>query len=252
MQGLSRDERHFYRWNEGPKVPGVTSVIKSLDKSGPLVGWAKRETAASAVRNLTMLASMVRDGGPDSAAKWLSSIPDYQRDTSADLGTRIHILAEGIVRGQRVEVTPEEAPYIESYVTLRQRLEIRDVNAEYMVYSERHQYGGTADLAAWIGDELYLLDIKTGKAAYAETALQLAGLHGADWAGREGDPKKYRLPAATRFGVLHIRPDGAELIPYQVGADEFGAFLACRQLTRWLAERAPFVKSVTEKGVLAA
>lgn len=250
--GLTRDAKHYYQWNGGPKVPGVTSVIKQLDKSGPLVGWAKREAAACAVRNLEMVTQMVAQGGPDAAIKWVASTPDYQRDTSADLGTRIHALAEAITRGQEVTYADEEAPFIASYLKWIADNKPRPVNAEFMVYSEAHQYGGTADVAFWLDGELWLADYKTGKAAYSETALQLAGLRYADWAGRPGDPKKYAIPPATRYGVVHVRPERTELIPYQVGPEDFAAFLACRALHRWTTERAPFVKSVQPVGVVAA
>jgi hypothetical protein len=250
--GLTRDEKHRYQWNGGPLVPGVTSIIRALDKSGPLVGWAKREAAATAVRNHDLITTMLIQGGPDAAIKWIASTPDYQRDTSADLGTRVHDLAEAIVRKQDVTIDEEAAPFVSAYLRWLDENRPKVLNAEFMVYSERHGYGGTADAALLLGSDVWLVDYKTGKAAYAETALQLAGLHNADWAGRPGDPKKYAIPKATRFGVLHIRPEGAQLIPYQVGPAEFAAFLACRQLTTWLAERAPFVKSEREKGVIAA
>lgn len=248
MSGLTRDEKHRYSWNDGPKVPGVTSIIKSLDKSGPLVGWAKRETAACAVRNLPLLETMVRDGGPEAATKWLSTIPDYQRETAADLGTLVHSLAEALNRKQEIEVTPETEPFVTSYIRWRALYKPVVLNAEFMVYSETHRYGGTADLAATINGEVWLIDIKTGKNTYSETALQLAALFNADFAGRPDDSRKYRIPPATRFGVLHVRPDGCELVPYDVTADEFEAFLACRTLHEWLELRAPYIKApVKEK-----
>lgn len=242
MSGLTRDEKHRYSWNDGAKVPGVTTVIKALDKSGPLVGWAKRETAACAVRNLPLLTTMVKDGGPEAAVNWLKSTPDFQRDSAADLGTRVHVLAEALHRKQHIEVSEDEAPFVNAYMVWWDRYKPKVLNAEFMVYSETHRYGGTADLAAVINGETWLIDIKTGKGAYPETGLQLAGLHYADFAGRPLDPKKYAIPKATRFGVLHVRPDGAELIPYDVGPDEFAAFLACRVLTDWLEMRAPVIK----------
>jgi hypothetical protein len=104
-------------------------------------------------------------------------------------------------------------------------------------------------MAAKINGEVWLIDIKTGKGTYAETALQLAGLHFADWAGRPNDPKKYALPKATRFGVLHVRPEQAELIPYDVTLLEFQAFLACRELTTWLEMRAPIIKIAPKERV---
>lgn len=242
MDGLIRDEKHRYSWMGAAKVPGVTSVIKSLDKSGPLVNWAKRETAACAVRNLPLLTTMLKDGGPEAATKWLSAIPDYQRDTAAELGTLVHALAEAIARGIEIEVDPTTEPFVTAILRWRAAYKPQVLNAEYMVYSETHRYGGTADMACRINGETWLIDIKSGKGAYSETGLQLAALHNADFAGRPNDPKKYAIPKATRFGVLHVRPEGAELIPYQVTQDEFGAFLACRVLHDWLEFRAPAIK----------
>lgn len=275
--GLVRDARHYYRWEGGPKVPGVTTVIKTLDKSGPLIGWAQRETAVAAVRNVSSLAAHIENhrmpdplcpictsagatwnGPSDAAVLWLKRMPGYQRDASADLGTRVHAKAEALARRARlagtaeflrtpeVEITPDEAPFVTAYILWKERSRAQIVNAEYMVYSESHRYGGTADAAFWIAGELWLGDYKTGSSVFPETALQLAGLHGADWAGVPGDSKKYALPKATRFGVLHIRPEGAELIPYDVGPQEFDAFLACRRLLAWTTDRAPLIKGEVE------
>jgi hypothetical protein len=243
MAGLTRDDKHRYRWNDGPLVPGVTTVQGMKDKSGPLVGWAKREVAACAVRNIDMLHQMVQTGGPASAETWLKGLPDYQRDSSADLGSSVHALAEQIALGQDPVINETEAPFIESYrrdFLERHRPEFRSV--EFMVYSQRYAYGGTADAACVIDGDLWLIDYKTGSGVYPDTALQLAALRWADWVGLPGDPKKYRIPQATRFGVVHIRPEGAQLIPFNVGPEDFDAFLACRRLYSWVNERAPYIK----------
>src|ERR1035437_10144220 len=81
--GLVRDARHRYSWNGGPLYPSVTTILGIKDKPA-LVGWAKRETAACAVRNLDVLEAMVRSGGAQAAVDWLKRIPDYARDASAD------------------------------------------------------------------------------------------------------------------------------------------------------------------------
>jgi hypothetical protein len=243
MEGLTRDEKHRYQWAGGSKVPGVTSVIKALDKSGPLMGWKAREVASCAIRNLDLLQKMVTDGGAPAAIDWLKRTPDHQRDTAADLGTRVHSFAEAISRGIPIEVDDAALPFVESYQKWRSVYKPVVLNAEYMVYSETHRYGGTADAAMRINGEIWLVDYKTGSGAYAETALQLAALHNADWAGLPNDPKKYAIPKATRFGVLHVRPEQAELIPYDVTDAEFRAFLACRYLTDWLELRAPAIKT---------
>jgi hypothetical protein len=85
--GLTRDAAHTYTWNDGTRVwtalPSVTTILRVVDRSGPLVGWAKREAAACAVRNLDMLVRMRDTGGESAATDWLKRIPDHERDNSA-------------------------------------------------------------------------------------------------------------------------------------------------------------------------
>src|SRR5665811_2028211 len=112
--GLVRDARHRYSWNGGPLYPSVTTILQIKDKLA-LVGWAKRETAACAVRNLDVLERMVRSGGPQAAVDWLKRIPDYARDASADLGSAVHAAAEAIARGEPVPLAEEVGPFIAAY-----------------------------------------------------------------------------------------------------------------------------------------
>jgi hypothetical protein len=240
--GLHMTPSHKYSWNGGPLVPGITTVQGMKDKSNALVGWAKREVAAVAVRNVEMLGKMVEEGGRDSALTWLKSQPDFQRDSSAGVGTRVHAALETIGRGGEPEMDADVEPFVASW--RRDFLAVhRPVfrSVEFRVYSEKHQYGGTGDLAAEIGPDLWLLDYKSGSGIYADTALQLAALRWADWVGIEGDPKKYRIPQATRFGVVHVRPEQTVLREYRVTETDFRAFLACRELYRWTQEVAPHV-----------
>lgn len=231
--GLVRDARHRYSWNGGPWYPSVTTILGIKDKPA-LVGWAKRETAACAVRNLDMLERMVRSGGPTAAVEWLKRIPDYQRDAAADLGTQVHAMAESIGRGEPVLVDDVVRRYLDAY--RRDFLEAFDprfIAVEAMVCSPRHEYGGTADAFVEIDGAIWLLDYKTGSGVYPDSALQLAGLARAQFIGRPGDPTQVPLPAATRFGVLHIRPDGARLLPVDVNRETVAAFLDARRLFAW-------------------
>ena len=231
--GLVRDARHRYSWNGGPLYPSVTTILAIKDKPA-LVGWAKRETAACAVRNLDVLARMVQSGGAQAAVDWLKRIPDYQRDVSADLGTQVHAAAEAIARGEPVALSDEVRPFVAAYT--RDFLEVftpRFLAIEAMVCSERYEYGGTADAFAEIDGEIWLLDYKSGAGVYPDTALQLAGLARAQFIGFPGDPTRHPVPAATRFGILHIRPEGARLLPVIVDRATVAAFLDARRLFGW-------------------
>jgi hypothetical protein len=235
--GLTRDAAHVYTWNDGAKLygplPSVTTVNRILDKSGPLVGWAKRETAACAIRNLDMLVRMRDAGGDVAAADWLKRIPDFQRDSAADVGTRVHRLVEQLDQGAEPEVTAEEAPFVAAYRRFLAAYRPRFMAVEEMVCSLRHGYGGTLDALAVIDGRTWLLDVKTGSGLYAETALQLAAYGAADFIGRPGVARRFRLPRVSRYGVIHVRPEGARLIEYRVDRGTFAAFLEARRLFAW-------------------
>jgi hypothetical protein len=231
--GLVRDARHRYSWNGGPLYPSVTTILGIKDKPA-LVGWAKRETAACAIRNLDVIERMVRSGGPQAAVDWLKRIPDYARDASADLGSAVHAAAEAIARGESGPVADEVQPFVAAY--RRDFFEVfqpRFIAVEAMVCSERYEYGGTADAFVEIDGEVWLIDYKTGAGVYPDTALQLGGLARAQFIGYPGDPVQYPVPFATRFGVLHIRPEGARLLPVTVNRETVAAFLDARRLFGW-------------------
>lgn len=241
--GLYRNVRHEYFWQgEGP-LSGVTSAVGMLDKSGPLVSWAKRETASCAIRNLPMLTQMVASGGPLKAVDWLKGIPDYQKDTAADLGSAVHAFAEQIARGEDPDVPDDSKPFVTAYRRFLADYSPQYLAVEEMVANLTHGYGGTLDAICRINGETWLLDTKTSKGAYPETALQLAAYGNAEFIGRTNDPTKYAIPPIERYGVLHLNPysedrpkgypEGYRLIPYTVGDDEWEAFLSALLLLRW-------------------
>ncbi len=254
--GLWHDDKHRYFYGERGPLPSVTTILDVLDKSGPLVGWAKRETAASAIRNLDMLQEMVRTGGKDEAQAWLSRIPDYQRDEAAKLGTLVHSAADSIARGVQPEGIPEGVdirPYVTAYQRFVAYARPRYIRTEAQVAHLGLGYGGTLDISAELfGDGVpTLLDVKSGNNVYNETSLQLVGYDRAEFTATPDDPTQIPLTQHAQFGVLHLRPDGTwTLYPMGVGDREWEAFQACLNLYRWSKDSAPWVKGTpyTEEG----
>ena len=246
--GLTRTPKHIYTWrtelfDSGP-LPSVTGILNIVDKSGALVGWAKRETAACAVRNLDMLAKMRETGGDAAAVNWLKAIPDYQRDTAADIGTRVHALAASEAKRQPVEPTEEERPFLAAFRRFLEEWQPTYLATEEMVASLRHGYAGTFDAIVEMAGDTWMLDVKTGTGVYPETALQLAAYAGAEFIGRPADPVRYAIPPITAYGVLHLRPDNGgvyEVVPYDVTPRTFEAFLHARSLFEWRETQAPKV-----------
>jgi hypothetical protein len=243
--GLTRTPKHVYSWSDGVTdsgpLPSVTTVLNIVDKSGALVGWAKRETAACAVRNLDMLATMRSTGGDAAAVNWLKAIPDYQRDTAADIGTRVHALAESMARGEAIQPTDEERPFVVAYRRFMEEWQPRYLAIEDMVASLEYRYAGTLDAIVEMAGGTWMLDVKTGAGVYPETSLQLAAYSFADFIGRPADPKRYVIPPITAYAVLHLRPEGYEVVPYDVTPRTFEAFLHARSLFEWRETQAPRV-----------
>ena len=240
--GLWRTDDHQYRWNDGPYVPGITTVMNQKDRSGPLIAWARKETAAKAVRDINQVLQIISESGPDAAIDYVKREPERLRDKAATRGTGVHLALEKMAYGLPYEVTAEEQTYVDAFVRDILPLKPAFKAVEFMVYSEQHLYGGTGDAIVEIEGELWLLDYKTSKGIYETTAMQLAALAWADFIGYSGDPIPQPVPSPDRFGVIHIQPDGAKLVPYNVTRDDFDAFLACRALYEWERSRKPLIK----------
>lgn len=232
--GLTRDAKHnYYLDGQGP-MPSVTGILKIVDKSGPLVGWAKRITAEAAVDNRADLDGWVELAGRDGAVSLLTKAATNLVDKASTTGSDIHALAEAITLGHEVTVTDEQAPFVDAYRQWIADFAPEFLAAEEMVCSLEHGYAGTLDAIVRIAGETWLIDYKTSKGVYPETALQLAAYGRAEFIGRAGDPQRYSIPAIDQYAVLHIRPEGYELVPYDVSG-AFEAFLSAKSLAAWKA-----------------
>lgn len=237
--GLSRDANHNYTSNyEGVVrvVPGVTGVMRVLDKPA-IVPWAQGMVAEAAIAHRSELDGWVAVGGVDGAVQLLRRAAETQRDRAAGVGSEVHRLADAINRGTPVTVPDDLAPFVTAYQRWLTDFQPEFLASEEMVFSERG-YGGTLDGVAVIAGETWLLDIKTSKGTYSDTALQLAAYANADFFGRSGDPRQYEIPRIDQYGVVHVRPEGAELVPYDVTDEDFSAFLAALHMHGWKTTKA--------------
>ena len=74
MTAITRSVDHQYTY-EGATYPGVTTILKVLDKSDALMGWAARQTAEAALALYRdgSLASVLNSVGDEGAVKALTS-----------------------------------------------------------------------------------------------------------------------------------------------------------------------------------
>jgi hypothetical protein len=256
--GVVMDNDHTRWWNGHGPLVNVTRVVEVVDRSGALTYWSKQTVADFAVASFLNgeLQRHVMADGNAATSKWLASLPDYQKDAAASIGTSVHLLAHLLGADEKAAdgfPLPEGTqPYLDAFRGFLGRY-----GASNIISSEKHvihlgmRYGGQYDLLMLIDGELWLIDIKTGRgpklsskameasgAFYPETALQLAAYGYAEFIGLLNDPTPYPMPLIQRYGVLHLRPDkypdtGYRLIPYDVTERTFFAFTSAWDLYQW-------------------
>lgn len=230
IRRVDRGRNHWYADADGARVPGVTTILKSLPKDA-LINWAANATAEAALNRWDELSALP----PASRLKELQGARFADRDRAANRGTAVHKLAERLVMGEEVELPDEIAGHAESYARFLDEWKVDPVAVEVVVMSHKHGYAGTVDLIAdfpTLGKRL-LLDLKTSRSGiFGETALQLAAYRYADTYVDEDGAEQPMFPVDGCAGV-HVRADGYSLRPIESGPEQHRAFLYLQQVARW-------------------
>ena len=167
---LTFDEKeHAYTWG-GLFVPGVTSILKVLDKPA-LMPWAIGVTrdywleAVSSGRN---------DYQKIHKESWSAS-KRISKD-AANIGKNVHEYAECFFKNQSLpELLTDQAKLgVEAFHKWLDAHKIEVISSERKVFSKEYYYAGTCDLVAKIDGELCVGDIKTSSGIYPEMRLQTA------------------------------------------------------------------------------
>lgn len=229
---ISRSPTHQYTF-DGVTYPGVTSVLKVLDKSDALMGWAARMTAEAAIGMADTLPQLLASVGPEGVTKALTARSAWKRDEAAALGTEVHHLADLLITGGTLPPMSDAAlARVDRYEAWWRASGWRVRVSEALLVNVTKGYGGTLDLLCYDRDgRTVLADIKTGKAIYHETTLQLAAYGAAEWA--ESDGSLYAMPQIDRYVILHVTADEVREVEVNVGRAELDAFGACLTLSRW-------------------
>lgn len=234
----------IYEWVTGENFWSVTTIIKGGLPAPPLMAWGMRTVAECAVAQHERLAAMADAAGDDPDAvkavvDWLKGEPYRAREKAADLGSLVHARIESLILGKPEPPAPPVArPFLEAFDAFVRDWHVEFEAAEFTVYNRTESYAGTADWLARIPDVspgLVLGDTKTGKGVYAEAALQLSAYRYAEFIGMPdgGEPP---MPKVESTVVLHLRPDGYELVPVVADASVFRSFLFVREVFRWMEE----------------
>jgi len=75
---------------------------------------------------------------------------------------------------QLEELAPDEYQSVLAFSNWYNEVKPEIIKNEFIVYSEKHNIAGTVDLLCKIGDDIWVIDFKTGKAVYMEYEMQLS------------------------------------------------------------------------------
>jgi hypothetical protein len=265
---IRRGNGHSYEL-DGVKAPGVTTALGNGLPKPALVGWAARMVAEYVIDRLrvdddgrVLADDVVRDlkaynttrryperlGNGDlprlGLAKVLATVHYADRDEAGNRGTEVHKLAEALADGREVDVPPELAGHVDSYLRFLEEWDPTDAILEAVVASRRWHYMGRLDMIAtlpwvdlpdgtrWGGRTL--LDVKTSRSGpFGEVALQLAGYGFAEViVDAEGNERA--MERVDSFGVVWVRADGYDVHPFIVDELAFRTFLKAKDVGAWL------------------
>jgi hypothetical protein len=239
IKRVNRGKNHWYIDEDtGERIPGVTTILKNLPKDA-LINWAATSTAEYAIDNWDTLSEL----SPSGRLKKLQGARWEARDAASNRGTQVHKLAERLVKGEQVKVPDELVGYVESYVRFLDEYDVQPILVEAVVHSATHNYCGTLDLIADMLDPddpeqrvIAMPDIKTSRSGiYGETALQLAAYYYADhWIDLDARAE-CEIPKVDRFGGVHVRADGYDFVPLEVGPLQHRQFLYLMQVAEFVA-----------------
>jgi hypothetical protein len=207
----------------GRVVPGVTTVLKKLDKPG-ILQWAVDNTSAYAVANIDALMNRTEEQGygflrwywkRDPLSGDETDIRNYSNGVlsdAAELGTLMH---------DWIAAEHDELPYpdvslapqyfwemVAEWDKWKSEHDVKPILTETTFWSEEYGYAGTAD-GLWEVDGVnMLIDVKTSRNVWDEHFMQLSALGACDTMLIESDKSWVvrEIPGFSKYALLHIRP----------------------------------------------
>jgi hypothetical protein len=215
-----------YTW-KGRKYPRVTSILACLNKPALVPAAVK----ATALHIESLVNAQVN-------IDWIDVKREYRRgwDRKAADGTAVHLGIDAAINGHELDVdlTPTQEAMMRQFYRWQRAFAPEYLATEVAVFSDTHDYAGTADFIARIGKRTVLVDTKTGFDMWPVMALQLAAYGRAEFMVHSGQSQP--LPPLHGWAVLHLRPDSFALREVRADMHEIAwrGFLAARAAHTWM------------------
>jgi hypothetical protein len=177
---------------QGMLLPGVTSVLGMVEKSGGLIPWSirmalnvvreeiRKDTSASTESTPNEDVIQIHRDSFEAMLDKAAGAADSIKDNAADFGTRAHAAIDAIIRedahADRL-VTPDIAKVVEGFKKWYAESGLVLSSAgDTVVFSRKYGYAGAADALGFTKDrkQLVVCDFKTSNSIHDTYALQLA------------------------------------------------------------------------------
>jgi len=247
----------------------VTTILGAIPKHFFLVPWAARlaaECAADEIENAmghgqSAFFEYDEDGvelrwyGEASKERFITHCKDARTrnmEDAGDLGDDVHTAADQIlsfsggdpkIARQMCDnmsgLSDEARKRLGHLVNWLEDNEVEVIATEFTIYNDEYGYAGSCDLFAKVNGKYYMLDIKSGKSAHAETALQLTAYYKGEYlVVEEDDGTVTKLPVPWEGldnvggAVLHLQKTQMRFIPMTVGKEAFILFIRLLQVKK--------------------
>jgi hypothetical protein len=233
------DGLRYYRFNDKALV-SVTSLRRVVGMPMALANWQVSQVvkAAEAMRG-TVYEGTLDDG---EYRRVLRAGAMAERNAAANLGTDVHEAAAAGVRSTALLDDDPRVLFMRSYEHWLERKKPVIYLREKQVFNISEGYAGSFDLIAEVDGVMTLIDLKTGKGAYNDYAIQLAHYMNAEFIGGYDpiDDRDVIYEDATaifrqvkQMAVLHLRPEGWGWYRIPATDDLRQAALAMARLARF-------------------
>ncbi|ALJ20401.1 hypothetical protein [Microbacterium sp. No. 7] len=218
---------------DGQKIISVTKILSLGMPKPALINWAAGEAAQLAWEKRDELATAPYT----EFIQTVSKAHERKRNSAAVKGTAVHAYGQRLVHGERVEGIPDEvAKKVDQYVRFLNEWQVVPVVTEAAICNLDAPYGGTLDLiftSPLFPGRVFLADIKTSRAVYGETALQLEGYARADfYIGEGGGEVDLAGIGITDHVVIHLEEERYHVIEMEKGDLVWSIFHAALGVAR--------------------
>lgn len=218
---------------DGQKIISVTKILSLGMPKPALINWAASEAAQAAWE----LQDRKEHLSYSDFTAHVAKAHERKRNTAAVKGTAVHGFGQRLVHGEKVDGIPDEvAKKVDQYVRFLNEWQVVPIAVEAAICNLQVPYGGTFDIvftSPLFPGRVFLGDIKTAKAVYADNALQLEGYARGDfYIGAGGGEVPMSDLGITDHVVIHLEDDRYNVVEMAHGDEVWDVFTSVTGVAR--------------------